>query len=98
MKFICLEGIQHKNRFYTSYDGSSEPEKLANGTVAYTVLGYADTDKEAREILYGPNCDEPLNAFYRFAEYLTKMPLQELGISNRDVFNLAMTLADKEKE
>jgi hypothetical protein len=49
-KYVCLEGIQHGNKFYTS--NKPRAEYLANGKLAYKVLGYADTEEGALQILY----------------------------------------------
>ena len=51
-KFILLEGIQHGNQFITLNDPTepeSEKVKLADGTVAYIILGYADSITEAHK-------------------------------------------------
>jgi len=54
-KFVLLEGIQHGNQFITTND-PTEPEsekiKLADGTIAYIILGYANSIKEAQNKLY----------------------------------------------
>lgn len=52
-QFIVLEGLREGNRFYTSNSGKPESEvvKLNDGTVAYKILGFADTGDEAREII-----------------------------------------------
>ena len=55
MKFVLLEGLEHKNRFFTLNDPNVSEEdmcKLTDGTVAYRVLGYAETVKEAQAKLY----------------------------------------------
>jgi hypothetical protein len=49
-KFVCIEGIKHGNRFYTS-NSDSDPTKLSNGETAYKVLGFANTSEEAQRIL-----------------------------------------------
>ena len=49
-KYIILEGIEKKNRFYTMND-PGDHTKLANGNVAYTIVGYANTTKEAYDII-----------------------------------------------
>jgi hypothetical protein len=50
-KFIVLEGIESKNRFYTMNCSNEDQTKLLNGTVAYTILGYANSEKEALDII-----------------------------------------------
>lgn len=53
-QYVALRGIEHGNRFYTSWTpGKSTPEdivKLADGTVAYEILGYAETIEQAQEL------------------------------------------------
>lgn len=51
MKYILLEGIKLGNRFFTTndqYEPEDEKIKLANGEVAYRILGYADSCKDAQ--------------------------------------------------
>ena len=80
MKYVCLEGLEEGNRFYTSAGTSREDdERLADGTVAYKVLGYADTDVDARKILYGPDCDTPLNRAVRMRAYLSRIPGMDIS-------------------
>lgn len=50
--FVILRGIQLGNRFFSTNDGT-DPTKLVDGTVAYTILGYADTIAEAQVALFG---------------------------------------------
>jgi hypothetical protein len=50
-KFVILRGIKEGNRFFTENTG--DVTKLNDGTVAYTILGYADTSEEAQIALYG---------------------------------------------
>jgi len=98
MKYICLEGIEEGNRFYTMNSNDPEPEKLSDGAVAYRVLGYVDTDEEARKILYGPDCDHPLNKAVRLTDYMIKMQLKHLGISEEDVTRLAVMIVQQEEK
>jgi hypothetical protein len=49
-KYVCLEGIRNGNKFYTS--NKPRPEYMANGKLAYRILGYADTEEGALQILY----------------------------------------------
>jgi hypothetical protein len=42
-KYVCLEGLKEGNRFFTTNTPGEDPTKLFDGTVAYKVLGYADT-------------------------------------------------------
>jgi hypothetical protein len=50
-KYVALEGLKEGNRFYTSYDPDKDPTKLNTGEVAYKVLGFADTDREAKRLV-----------------------------------------------
>ena len=55
-KFVLLEGFAVRNRFFTINDPNEpfeEKRKLKNGDVVYSVLGFADTVKEAQIKLYG---------------------------------------------
>jgi hypothetical protein len=48
----CGCGIPgYRNRFFTSWKPDHEPTTLMDGTVAYNVLGYAETVEEAQQIL-----------------------------------------------
>jgi hypothetical protein len=48
---VVLEGLKEGNRFFSINIEGKDPIKLSDGTIAYRVLGYADTDEEALEIL-----------------------------------------------
>lgn len=53
-KLVILRGIEFGNTFYTT--NSEVPEeivRLSDGTVAYEIVDYADTDLEAQEKLFG---------------------------------------------
>jgi hypothetical protein len=52
-KYVILEGIDAGNRFFTANTQGKDQTRLADGTVAYTVLGYANTIREAQIFLYG---------------------------------------------
>lgn len=68
-KYVVLEGIQEGNKFYTGYTEGRDHTKLNDGTVAYKVLGFADTDAEAQKILgYGidPEYDRKVLSEYLF--------------------------------
>ena len=98
MKYVCLEGIKHKNRFYTSHDQFKDPTRLIGGTVAYTVLGYAETSEEALRILHGPNHNDPMERFKRTANYLRQIPfVKELGITEKDILEIASQITLYEK-
>ena len=53
MKFILLQGIAEGNRFFTSYVEGQDHTKLEDGTVAYHIIGHAETVAEAQTKLYG---------------------------------------------
>lgn len=82
-KYVCLEGLEQHNRFYSTYTEEKDPTKLQDGTVVYKVLGYADTDVEARKILYGPNCDDPLEVALRIREYITTLEVLHASHDHR---------------
>ena len=55
-KYIALEGLKRGNRFCTSFSNRgvherTPPEKLNDGTVAYKVIGYFITLKDAQAFL-----------------------------------------------
>ncbi len=53
-KFVVLQGIEHGNRFFTDYHGNAEDVvRLTDGTIAYKILGFANTVEEAQVFLYG---------------------------------------------
>lgn len=52
-RFVILRGIQYGSRFFTTYIEGEGATKLKDGTVAYEVMGYADTVQEAQIFLYG---------------------------------------------
>lgn len=54
-KYAVYRGLEQGNRFFSTNDPNepeSEKVKLYDGTVAYEILGYADTEDEARAIIY----------------------------------------------
>lgn len=56
MKYILLRGLERGNKFFTmNVPGETEDEKcrLADGTLAYEIIGYAGTIREAQMKLYG---------------------------------------------
>lgn len=49
-KYIILKGIEQGNVFWstnTPNESEKDRTKLADGTIAYEILGYADTEQEA---------------------------------------------------
>lgn len=56
MKFILLEGLEEGNRFITvnNPDKSDDQKcRLVDGTLAYKIIGYANSVKDAQIKLYG---------------------------------------------
>ncbi len=52
-KYVILEGIEHGNRFFSTYTEGEDPTKSAEGETWYKILGYADSVGEAQIKLYG---------------------------------------------
>lgn len=52
-KYILLRGLVEGNCFFSTNVAGDDPTRLHDGTLAYEVLGYADTVKEAQIALYG---------------------------------------------
>lgn len=50
-QYICLKSIEYGSKFYTMNCTDRDQRYLANGSLAYEVLGYANTDQEAQDIL-----------------------------------------------
>jgi hypothetical protein len=55
-KYVALEGLKHGNRFCTSFSNRGMHERtpleeLSDGTVAYKVIGYFVTLKDAQAFL-----------------------------------------------
>jgi hypothetical protein len=48
---VALRGLERGNMFYTTNSPGEDITLTADGKVSYEVLGYADTDDEARVIL-----------------------------------------------
>jgi len=57
-QYVALEGIQHGNRFLTSYIPGDDPTKSATGEIWYRILGYANTHAEAIRIIYPTQADQ----------------------------------------
>ncbi len=51
-KFVILKGLREGNRFFST-NSEEDPRYLVDGTLAYKILGYADTVEEAQIKLYG---------------------------------------------
>ena len=53
-KFIILQGLKEHNRFFTTYrKDHGDYTKLQDGSVAYRILGYAESVDDAQIQLYG---------------------------------------------
>jgi hypothetical protein len=52
-KFVVYREIANGNRCFSNYVPSVDATKSLDGTVAYTVLGYADDLFDAQSFLYG---------------------------------------------
>jgi len=52
-ELIIVEGLIAGNRFFSTNIRGYDERLLANGKVAYRILGYADTSAEAQLKLYG---------------------------------------------
>ncbi len=46
-EFVVLEGLRHRNVFWTTHKQNTDPTRTADGTVAYRILGYTLTQQEA---------------------------------------------------
>lgn len=72
-KFVCLEGVHHQNRFYSTYTEGEDPRlSAAGGEVWYRILGYADTSEEALSILGISH--KPLDRLLDITNNLLKTP------------------------
>lgn len=69
-KLVVLEGLKEGNRFYSNYTEGNDPTKLSNGTVAYKLFGFANTDEEARAIIRRGN---PKSEVEIMSDYLFKI-------------------------
>lgn len=54
--FVVLRGLAQGNVFWSCSQLGEDPTKLTDGTVAYEVIGYCDTDTDAKE-LYDKHVD-----------------------------------------
>jgi len=50
---ILLEGLEKGNRFFSTNSKDKDPRYLITGKLAYKIIGYAETSKEAQIKLYG---------------------------------------------
>ena len=74
--YVCLEGIQHGNRFMTLWKEGDDPTKSFKGEMWYRVLGYADTHADAMEILY----PVPGSADKALQDYMVETMLKIAGV------------------
>lgn len=65
MKYICLQSVDGSSKFYSNCN--EEESKMSVGDilkyseeVQYRILGFTDTDEEARRILYPTVQDEQI--------------------------------------
>jgi hypothetical protein len=58
-KYALFKGIQMGNIFFSANSPGEDMTKLADGTLAYEIIGYADSSEEAQCKLYG-RPQEPL--------------------------------------
>ena len=72
-KFVVLRSIKTGETFWSTLSSGENPERMANGEIAYTVVAYAETEDEAQRIWRenpssvfppspecDPNCDDPM--------------------------------------
>ena len=52
-KFALFRGIKNRNQFYSTNCPNEDQTRLADGTIAYTIIGYANTSGEAQVKLNG---------------------------------------------
>ena len=53
-KYIILQGVLAGNKFFSSNSRThGDPRYLSTGKLAYNIIGYAETIKEAQIKLYG---------------------------------------------
>lgn len=67
-EFAVFEGIKAGNRFYSLNCPDEDQTRLSDGTVAYRILGYADTPDEALDIIEGSNLSEYIESQRRARE------------------------------
>ena len=52
-KYVILEGIKQGNRFFSINNPDKDQTKLIDGTLAYRIIGYANSTDEAQMKLSG---------------------------------------------
>lgn len=54
-RYVVLRGINLGNRFYSRYTGTErhEVKRTIDGKISYEILGFADTDAQAQQVLHG---------------------------------------------
>jgi len=50
-RFTVFEGVVEGNRFFSTYDSSDMARYLANGVLAYRILGHTETVEEAQRLI-----------------------------------------------
>ena len=94
--FVVLKGIKEGNKFFTSHDGT-DPTKLANGEVAYEVLGFANTVEEAQKILWPTREDRDIDLSLWMAKTIEDMRQRGIPVSldgQRQLFDIALSGED----
>lgn len=101
-EYTVYEGIAEGNRFYSGYEPDlHKAAHLANGVLAYRILGHADTGDEAREIIARAKSPSPtqeereliqaLNYYIGFSgrgpTALDKKPPRELTALEIEAYN-----------
>jgi hypothetical protein len=97
-KLVAVESIQYGSKFYSTMEEGEDPTKLSDGTVAYRVLGiYDDTEEGAkaaqRACGHGISREQDIKIMY---DYLCKMPIKKLGVTEERCKELATILVDGE--
>ena len=97
-KLVAVEGIKEGNKFFSTMEEGEDPTKLADGTVAYKVLGiYDDTDEGVRAAQracgHGISREQDIKIM---SDYLCKMPIKELDITEEHCTELATLIVDNE--
>jgi len=59
-KLVILRNIKRGNRFFTDFKEGDDPTTLFDGTVAYEIVGYADSSYEIWLQWYGKEVADKL--------------------------------------
>jgi len=52
-KLVVLRNLESRQQFYSMTTPGEDPTVMKDGTIAYEVIAYCDTDHEAQTILFG---------------------------------------------